>query len=152
MDPSQRKITKIARNAANFSQRQLKAFGLGTSEYDVLHCIRKNPGIILFEICGELGMEKSAAAHCIASLEAKGYICRKTDPEDKRRKQLFPLEKADELKDQRASREADFYAWLMEDIPPEKLDVFLEVLDTIYQKSKDARHTQYRDVAVPEKG
>ena len=38
------------------------------------------------------------------------------------------------------------------DIPPEKLDVFLEVLDTIYQKSKDARHTQYRDVDVPEKG
>lgn len=152
MDPSQRKITKIARNAANFSQRQLKAFGLGTSEYDVLYCIRKKPGIILFEICGELGMEKSAAAHCIASLEAKGYICRKTDPDDKRRKQLFPLEKADELKNQRASREADFYAWLMEDIPPEKLGVFLEVLDTIYQKSKDARHTQYRDVDVPEKG
>ena len=152
MDPSQRKITKIARNAANFSQRQLRSTGLGTSEYDVLHCIRKKPGITLFGVCEELGMEKSAAAHCTASLEAKGYICRKTDPDDRRRKLLFPLEKADRLKDQRASREADFYAWLLADVPPEKLAVFLEVLDSIYQKSKTARHTQYRDVSDPEKG
>ena len=45
MDNSQRKITKIAREVAKFAARTLKADGIGTAEFDVLHVIRKNPGI-----------------------------------------------------------------------------------------------------------
>ena len=43
MDPSRRKITKIARNAAHFVQSRAKDQGLGGSEYEVIHCIRKSP-------------------------------------------------------------------------------------------------------------
>ena len=146
MDPSKRKITKIARNATNFAQRHLSQYGLGTSEYDVLHCIRKNNGISQQEICDELGMEKSALAHCVTNLEAKGFIHREPDCVDKRRKRLFADEKSELLKDEKVVREADFYAWLLEDIPEEELSIFLHVLDTIYQKSRDAKANSYRGI------
>ena len=148
MDPSKPKITKIARNAANFSQRQLNQYGLGTSEYDVLHCVRKHPGMSQQEICEELGMEKSALAHCVANLEDKGFIRREIDPSDKRRKCLYAEEKAELFKGERVILEADFYGWLMEDIPQEDLNVFLRVLDTIYQKSKAAKREKYQNIII----
>ena len=36
----------------------------------------------------------------------------------------------------------------MEDIPQEDLDVFLRVLDTIYQKSKAAKREKYQNIII----
>lgn len=143
MDPSRREITKIARNAAHFVQSQAKGMGLGSSEYEALHCIRKSPGICADEICRQLYREKSAVAHLVAGLERKGFVTRRPHPEDNRRRQIFATEKADNLKNSQAALEALYYTWLLEDIPEEKIDVFLEVLDMIYYKSKSERRTGY---------
>ena len=139
MDPSRRKITMIARNAAHFVQSRAKDQGLGSSEYEVLHCIRKSPGIRPDEIGRKLYLEKSAVAHLTASLEKKRFICREVDPDDKRRRMIFPTAKADALKNSRAALEAYYYGWLYQGLEPEKLSVFLEVLDTLYIRSKQAR-------------
>lgn len=45
MDITERKITKIAREVSKFTVRTLCAEGIGPGEFDVLHAIRKNPGI-----------------------------------------------------------------------------------------------------------
>ena len=144
MDPSRRKITKIARNAAHFVQSRAKDQGLGSSEYEVLHCIRKSPGICADEIGRQLYLEKSAVAHLTASLEKKGFIRREVDPGDKRRRLIYPTDKADALKNSRAALEAFYYGWLLEEVQPEKREVFLEVLDRLYTRSKQARREDNR--------
>lgn len=45
MDITKRRITKIAREVSKFTVRTLRADGVGTSEFDFIHVVRKNPGI-----------------------------------------------------------------------------------------------------------
>ncbi len=45
MDATKRKITKIAREVSKFTVRTMRAEGIGAGEFDVLHAVRKNPGI-----------------------------------------------------------------------------------------------------------
>ena len=44
MDDTQRKITKIAREAAKFTVQTMKAEGIGTAEFDFIHLVRHKPG------------------------------------------------------------------------------------------------------------
>ena len=76
MDITKRKITKIAREVSKFTVRTLREDGIGPAEFDVLHAIRKNPGITQAGVCRILGVDKGAAARQTANLETKGYLIR----------------------------------------------------------------------------
>ena len=58
MDITERKITKIAREVSKFTVRTLRAEGIGPGEFDVLHVIRKNPGITQSGVCRITGFDK----------------------------------------------------------------------------------------------
>ena len=62
MDITKRQITKIAREVSKFTVRTLRDTGIGTGELDVLHTIRKNPGITQASVCRILGIDKGLAA------------------------------------------------------------------------------------------
>lgn len=70
MDITQRQITKIAREAGKFTSRTIKEEGGGTAEFDLIHVVRKRPGITQSEICRILGADKGAVAKQTANLEA----------------------------------------------------------------------------------
>ncbi len=131
-----RKITKIAREAEKLAVMELKRDGIGTAEFDLLHFIRHNPGSTQKDARDMLSMEKGAAARRCESLEAKGYIRREENPEDKRSQLLYATEEADKLRNSKADIESLFYSFLFEDIAPEKLEIFKQVLDEVYLKSK----------------
>ena len=44
-DPTERQMTKIAREAAKFTVQMMKADGIGTAEFDFIHLVRHNPGM-----------------------------------------------------------------------------------------------------------
>lgn len=67
MDDTQRKITKIAREAAKFTVQTMKAEGIGTAEFDFIHLVRHKPGITQAEIRETLKIDKGAAARRAAS-------------------------------------------------------------------------------------
>lgn len=77
MDITERKITKIAREVSKFTVRQLREEGVGASEFDVIHAVRKNPGITQAGVCRITGLDKGAVARQAENLEAKGYIVRR---------------------------------------------------------------------------
>lgn len=81
MDLTERKITKIAREASKLAVRTLKEDGIGTAEYDFIHLVRHHPGITQAEIREQLRVDKGAAARRAASLEAKGYLIRAGQPQ-----------------------------------------------------------------------
>lgn len=148
MDDTQRKITKIAREAAKFTVQTMKAEGIGTAEFDFIHLVRHKPGITQAEIRETLKIDKGAAARRAVSLEAKGYLVRKPNPEDKRSQLLFATEKAEELKNSKASIEDAFYDWLIADLSEADRREFCRILDILYWKSKEERRVDFTHVSA----
>lgn len=136
MDITKRKITKIAREAGKFTVRTLRAEGVGTGEFDVIHAVRKNPGITQADVCQLTGLDKGAVARQTANLEEKGYLLRADNPRDGRSRLLFPTEKAQALKNSKASVEAKFYEWLLEPLSQADRQEFSRILDILYQRCK----------------
>lgn len=143
MDITKREITKIAREVAKFTARTMKADGIGVAEFDVVHTIRKNPGITQAEICKILGADKGAVAKRTINLEAKGYIRRAENPADGRSQIIFATEKAERLKLSKAHIEALFYEWLLEVLDEEEKNEFARLLDRIYRRCKDEGKTGF---------
>lgn len=136
MDNTKRQITKIAREVSKFTARMLKTDGLGAAEYDFIHVVRKNPGITQAEIRNILTLDKGAAARRAANLETKGYLIRTPNPEDGRSQLLYATDKAEQLKNSKASVEALYYEWLEEALTPQDQEEFCRILNIIYMRSK----------------
>lgn len=137
MDISERKITKIAREVGKFTARTIKADGVGTAEFDLIHVVRKNPGITQSEICRILGADKGAVAKQTANLEVKGYLRRKGNPADGRSQLIYPTEQAQHLKNSKAHIEAAFYEWLLSSLSEKEQQEFTRLLDVLYRKCKE---------------
>ena len=81
MDKTERKMTKIARELNKLTVQAMKEKGIGTAEFDFIHLVRHHPGITQAQLREELKIDKGAAARRAASLEAKGYLTRRDNPE-----------------------------------------------------------------------
>ncbi len=136
MDITQRQITKIAREVGKFTARTIKADGVGTAEFDLIHLIRKNPGITQAKLCTMLGADKGAVAKQTLNLEAKGYIRREKNPADGRSQVIFPTKKAETVKSSKAYIEALFYEWLTEAFSEQEKREFSRLLNKIYLRCK----------------
>ena len=147
MDQTGRKITKIAREVGKFTVQTMKEEGIGTAEFDFIHLVRHNPGITQTEVRETLKIDKGAAARRAASLEAKGYLERKPNPADGRSQLLYATKKAEALKNSKASIEAVFYEWLLEELPEEEKAAFCKTLDALYWRSKRERQAGFENVA-----
>ena len=136
MDPTERKITKIAREAGKFTVQAMKEEGIGTAEFDFIHLVRHHPGITQTELAGMLHADKPAIARRTASLERKGYLRRKPNPEDGRSQLLFATPQAEGLRNAKAETESAFYDYLMEGLSESDRETFLNLLDVVYRRSK----------------
>jgi DNA-binding MarR family transcriptional regulator len=152
MDITKRKITKIAREVSKFTVRTLREDGIGTSEFDVIHAIRKNPGITQSDVCHITGMDKGAVARQTANLEAKGYLTRSSNPNDGRSRLLFPTEKAERLKNSKAHIEAVFYEWLLEGLSENERNEFARLLDVLYSRCKEESKAEFPEITMRVKG
>lgn len=136
MDITERKITKIAREAEKLVLLTMREEGVGTAEIDLIHALRHDPGCTQARLAEILHADKAAIARRTKNLEAKGYLVRENAPNDKRSQLLYPTEKAETLKSSKAEIEAAFYEYLISALTGEEAAVFASVLDKLYTKSK----------------
>ena len=146
MDKTERKMTKIARELNKLTVQTMKEEGIGTAEFDFIHLVRHHPGITQAQLREELKIDKGAAARRAASLEAKGYLIRRDNPEDKRSQLLYATKKAEGLKNSKVSIESTFYEWLMEELDESETEHFCEMLDRLYLRSKKERRSGFLQV------
>ena len=146
MDLTKAQITKIAREVSKLAVRTLKEDGIGTSEFDLIHVVRKHDGISQKGICEILGIDKSAVARQVASLEVKGYIYRKEDPLDKRINLIYPTSKAQELKTSKRQVETVFYEWLLEALNDNEKEEFASLLERVYLRCKEESKSNFTNV------
>lgn len=148
MDQSRRQITKIAREVSKFTVKAMKAEGIGTAEFDFIHQVRHHPGITQAQVRDALKIDKGAAARRAASLEAKGYLVRRENPNDHRSQRLFATEKAETLRNSKATVEQTFYEWLLEELTESDRDNFCRILNELYLRSKTQSRAGFPDVAA----
>lgn len=80
MDITERKITKIAREAEKLVLLSLREEGVGTAEIDLIHALRHHPGCTQATLAELLHADKAAIARRTKNLETKGYLVRRTRP------------------------------------------------------------------------
>ena len=136
MDITERKITKIAREAEKLVLLTLREEGVGTAEIDLIHALRHDPGCTQAKLAETLHADKAAIARRTKNLEAKGYLIRRDDPNDRRSQLLYPTEKAERLRSSKAGIEASFYEYLLATLTEEEAAVFAAALDKLYAVSK----------------
>ena len=132
MDITERKITKIAREAEMLVLRTLREEGVGTAEIDLIHALRHHPGCTQAVLAELLHADKAAIARRTKNLETKG----KDAPNDRRSQLLYPTEKAESLKSSKAEIEAAFYEYLTSTLSKEEAAAFAAALQKLYTASK----------------
>lgn len=146
MENEGRKITKIAREVNKFILKSMKETNVGTSEIDLIHLVRHNPGMSQSKVCLELNGEKGAIAKRVNALEKKGYLIRKVDPNDKRKHLLYATNRANSLKNTKVELESTYYEWLFETLDEEEKQAFLKTLNKLYIRSKEESRTGFLHV------
>lgn len=136
MDLTERKITKIAREAEKLVLLSLREEGVGTAEIDLIHALRHNPGCSQAKLAEILRADKAAIARRTKNLEAKGFLVREDDPVDRRSQLLYPTEKAEAMKSSKTEIEASFYEYLLSGLSREEAETFSALLDKLYTASK----------------
>lgn len=136
MDITERKITKIAREAEKLVLLTMREEGVGTAEIDLIHALRHNPGCTQAALAKLLHADKAAIARRTKNLETKGYLIRKDAPNDRRSQLLYPTEKAENLKSSKAEIEAAFYEYLTSVLTEEEAAAFASSLNKLYTASK----------------
>ena len=109
MDITERKITKIAREAEKLVLLTMREEGVGTAEIDLIHAVRHHPGCTQAQLAELLHADKAAIARRTKNLEAKGLLIRRDAPSDRRSQLLYPTKKAESLRSSKAEIEAAFY-------------------------------------------
>ena len=136
MDITERKITKIAREAEKLVLFSLREKGVGTAEIDLIHALRHNPGCTQARLAELLHADKAAIARRTKNLETKGFLVRRDAPNDRRSQLLYPTEQAETLKASKAEIETAFYEYLLSLLPEEEAKGFAATLDSLYAASK----------------
>lgn len=75
MDITERKITKIAREAEKLVLLTMRDAGVGTAEIDLIHALRHNPGCTQAKLAELLHTDKAAIARRTKNLLSEGRIC-----------------------------------------------------------------------------
>ena len=136
MDITERKITKIAREAEKLVLLSLRDEGVGTAEIDLIHALRHNPGCTQARLAELLHADKAAIARRTKNLEAKGFLTRQDDPNDRRSQLLFPTEKAEATRSSKAEIESAFYEYLTSHLSEAEAETFAALLNRLYLASK----------------
>ena len=102
----------------------------------MIHALRHEPGCTQARLAEILHADKAAIARRTKNLEAKGFLVRQDDPNDRRSQLLYPTEKAEAMKASKAEIEASFYEYLTSVLTDDESETFAALLNKLYTASK----------------
>ncbi len=91
----------------------------------------------------KMGMESTSLSRLLNTMEEKGYIERKPNPEDGRGVLIFLTEQGKEKRDLSKKTVLEFNNGLLENIAPEKMEHFFEVIEAIKEQIKKKQLIEY---------
>lgn len=126
----------ISRMYNQLAQKQDITTNIG---FVLLH-IDEKAGTPATKIAPLMGMEARSLTRMLNKLEERGYIYRQADPNDGRMVRIFLTEEGMRKKEVSKDVVIGFNKELYNQIPPEKLVTFFEVMDSIQNVTKTYPH------------
>ena len=90
-------IVDVARLIRRVYDRRSMHLGLTRAQWRAMHYIRRRPGMNQTELAEILDLEAIAVGRVVDRLVKEGYVERREDPADRRRWQLHPAGRFDEM-------------------------------------------------------
>lgn len=136
MKDKYRMLTKIVRNMK--IEKAKSETELNDNEAEALRIIIKHPGYISNDIANYLNVDKGLVTRILQKLLKLDLITFK-EGTDRRKKHIYPTEKAKEYKLKVQNFEINYYQELLKDISPLEQETFFLTLEKIYVESKKIR-------------
>jgi DNA-binding MarR family transcriptional regulator len=147
VDEIRKSVRRIYRTSNLFIEKSLEGVALTPTELTAIRSIVFHKGLTQTSLAEHLGsIDKAAVARIVKSLEDKGYITRIPDPQDKRAKLVYPLEKAFQLRLTVLGAENDFYRWILSDLSEKELTVFSEFMSRLGEKAINESKTGFGNI------
>jgi len=142
-------VHDVARLMRRFFDRQVRDLGATRAQWFVLaHLVRKD-GQTQSELAAELDMERAPVGRLLDRLEENAWIRRAADPSDRRVKRIFLTEKFDPLVEQMRDAVQVVYAKAFKGIPPERIEILLDILAQTKKNLTDERTVDGEPDAEP---
>lgn len=123
-----RLINLLARKGQGYITDLMRPFGLTAAEQPFFMALLHNEGVTQERLTALVGVDKSATARAVKSLEAKGILIRIQNEEDRRQNLLYPTDQAKAIFQDVRQALARFNALLTEGIDPEETAVLQRAL------------------------
>ncbi|AIQ14387.1 MarR family winged helix-turn-helix transcriptional regulator [Paenibacillus durus] len=92
-----REIGMIARAFDSISNIEFKELELTKGQYLYLIRICEQPGIIQEKLAEMIKVDRTTASRAIAKLELQGFVEKRSDPDNRKIKKLYPTAKGEEV-------------------------------------------------------
>ena len=90
-------LTDVARLLRTVFERRVRSLGLTRAQWVVIARLHRRPGLSQSEVADLLEIEKATAGRLIDRMEAKGWLERRPDPNDRRINRLHLTAEAEHL-------------------------------------------------------
>lgn len=118
-----RMITLLARKSQGYIGSALRKYGLSAAEQPFFMALQRHEGITQEELTALVCVDKAATARAVKSLEAKGYLTRVQDGQDRRKNRLYPTDAAKQQAAAVRQELLHFNDLLTQGIDPQRLEV-----------------------------
>ena len=135
-------LNNISRSQAVYRQSKITDCNLQGGHYAFVLAICREPGRSQEEIAKDLCINKSTVTRNLNYLEEKGYIDRKSLPNDKRQFSVFPTEKMLSVLPEVKKASMEWMSLLSEGIPEQELKIFNSVLESMQNKAREIIESQ----------
>lgn len=137
LHPFMRQINITHRCAMRYREDQLADTGLAGVHTPYLLALYRNPGMSQEEIARYLNVNRSSVTRQLTALEEKGYVLRRSDPNDRRTLLVYPTEKALALQERMHCVLHDWSEYLTADFTAEEKETLSRLMVRIAQRAED---------------
>ncbi len=129
----------ILRSSRLLINQELDSLDLSSAEGNILfHLIAQGDGLRQEEIVEQIDISKPAVSRAVRSLEEKGYLVRRKDPDDRRASQVLLTTKAREIGPQIEQVYNDVFAIATQAASKEEIEYFIALFSRVSARYSEA--------------
>lgn len=121
-------IAIIYRSHLAYMAKELKAYRIGTGQFDFLMVLYRKDGISQENLAKILKVSKATSTRAIQNLEKEGYVHRQRDINDLRAYRVYLTEKGKEIREVVLEKSIYFVDTLLSSFTPEEKEVFRQLI------------------------
>ena len=127
----------VARLTRTAFDKRVQPLGLTRSQWWVLTYVFRDQGLTQSELAGHLELGKVAMGKLIDRLEAKGWLERRYDPQDRRIRRIYLMPAAEPFLDAMREPSQDLYGMLVAGLSNAEQERLVDTLITVRQNLLD---------------